>query len=92
MQGLWRTRETRIDGSVLPTESGKLGNKGICRGRLAFKGFVGAGKGTVEYQGCGDREGKGRWLTKPKNVVNGRLVWLCCVEKCRSYFGRIDIE
>lgn len=71
-QGLWRTRETRNDGSVLPQEPGRLGKKGICGGRLSFKGFVGAGKGTVEYKGCGDREGKGRWLTKPKNIVNGR--------------------
>lgn len=70
--GLWRTRETRSDGSLLPQEGGRLGQKGICGGRLTFKGFVGAGKGTVEYKGCGDREGKGRWLTKPKNIVNGR--------------------
>lgn len=70
--GLWRTRETRNDGSVLPQEGGRLGQKGICGGRLTFKGFVGSGKGTVEYKGCGDREGKGRWLTKPKNIVNGR--------------------
>ncbi|CAN0395883.1 unnamed protein product, partial [Ectocarpus fasciculatus] len=73
VRGLWRTRETRNDGSALPQEPGRLGKKGICGGRLSFKGFVGAGKGTVEYKGCGDREGKGRWLTKPKNIVNGRI-------------------
>ncbi|CAB1098542.1 unnamed protein product [Ectocarpus sp. CCAP 1310/34] len=73
VRGLWRTRETRNDGSSLPQEAGRLGRKGICGGRLSFKGFVGAGKGTVEYKGCGDREGKGRWLTKPKNIVNGRI-------------------
>ncbi|CAN0138525.1 unnamed protein product [Ectocarpus sp. 12 AP-2014] len=73
VRGLWRTRETRNDGSALPQDAGRLGRKGICGGRLSFKGFVGAGKGTVEYKGCGDREGKGRWLTKPKNIVNGRI-------------------
>ena len=76
--GVWRMRETRTDGSTLPLEEGKAGRRGgICRGRLSFKGFVGAGKGTVEYRGCGDREGKGRWVTKPKNIVNGRSVLMC---------------
>ncbi len=63
---------------MLPQEGDRLGRKGICGGRLSFKGFVGAGKGTVEYKGCGEREGKGRWLTKPKNIVNGRCDgWGC---------------
>lgn len=80
VKGVWRTRETRNDGSSFPIEEGKLAKKGICKGRLSFKGFVGAQKGTVEYRGCGDREGKGRWLTKPKNIVNGRCVRVCvCV-------------
>ncbi|CAM9138749.1 unnamed protein product, partial [Scytosiphon promiscuus] len=41
VRGLWRTRETRSDGSLLPQEGGRLGQKGICGGRLTFKGFVG---------------------------------------------------
>lgn len=72
---------------MLPQEGGRLGRKGICGGRLSFKGFVGAGKGTVEYKGCGEREGKGRWLTKPKNIVNGRYddqpeVWVGWSTEC----------
>lgn len=72
VRGVWRVRETRTDGSTLPQEPGKLSRTGICRGRLSFKGFVGSGKGSVEYKMCGDREGKGRWLTKPKNIINGK--------------------
>ncbi|CAM9475012.1 unnamed protein product [Choristocarpus tenellus] len=63
VRGVWRVREARADGS-----------QAICKGRLTFRGFEGEPKGTVEYKGCKDRQGKGRWILKPGNIAGGKIM------------------
>jgi len=39
-----------------------------------MKGFVEEpNKGTLEYSGCDEQKGRGRWLLKPARIVDGQI-------------------